>query len=823
MSISSVSNAAPSGIAPTIAIDNDSAREVKDAAGDNAIADENGYLEKHQHDHEDIDVLDMLRKRQSDSYRDLVLQIPARFNPVRKNYRKRVSFDTVNLEYDNDADLENPTESRLLEELAQEEAKRRSRFDNLNGYMFELERGRDRSLSPNRAASSYGNSPNATSPLRLLSPTLSPTRGMVVRSPRGSVFGRNSLYPTTPIITQPSCILTKTHKDFDALYKGKLPGMKPALPGRVIMVYISGRKHTWVALDWVLRNFVENGDTVVIVGVLGSVLQNLIRNRGLLPGKIIAQTPKMRYKLRSHPQYTKIITRNILNYAFQILNPHAIVRVMADMTAGKTKEVLKAMYLLYTPNIVVTGGKISTTVGAPLRSWTSSKLTDRLVKNFPLPVIVVPALTMGYFEENLKKELESRDFNEQDEEKAQIPRKKSVKKLITDSQGNLLPCIRPESSSVNDCNEKDDNDQNSYSSSSSSDDEEANGSIDDNSSLYDGRLLPRLDEDALSKHLQAKVSQCAHSINGDDSRSGKSITSRSKRSSFSSRSKRSSMSSRSRKGENSSAFSQSESESESEPESDDSGYSDRSSIASSGSYDSFKVISDLYLDYKDDINEVLHKTEQKPLTADTLITQIKAISDMSAQLCREFKEVNPSFSGKGSKLAREITGSNKFGEVPFKTKSLLEPVQPKPKLVNSTTTPAYSFKELQRKMKQQQQFDQLQVSPPPEPSTSLTKKMSPPQITISEVSPVRSPSPKTAAPKAGSLKFADSVSSTRPRKSIYSTTSKLTKALSHEIDTDNRFTLEPSKSHPDLTVVHNQSVSPDKEKKKKKRLLKFWK
>lgn len=37
-------------------------------------------------------------------------------------------------------------------------------------------------------------------------------------------------------------------------------------------------------------------------------------------------------------------------------------------------------------------------MGAPLRSWQSSKLTDRIIKNFPLPVIAVPAVNMCQFE-----------------------------------------------------------------------------------------------------------------------------------------------------------------------------------------------------------------------------------------------------------------------------------------------------------------------------------------------------------------------------------------------------------------------------------------
>lgn len=101
-----------------------------------------------------------------------------------------------------------------------------------------------------------------------------------------------------------------------------------------------------------------------------------------------------------------------MDYILQVINPDVIARVTVELVSGRTKEVLKDMYRLYEPNIVCTGTKPNKTFGAPLRSWHSSKLTDRLVKNFPLPVIVVPAVNMCNFEYSLQSKINGTSMEE---------------------------------------------------------------------------------------------------------------------------------------------------------------------------------------------------------------------------------------------------------------------------------------------------------------------------------------------------------------------------------------------------------------------------
>lgn len=205
-------------------------------------------------------------------------------------------------------------------------------------------------------------------------------------------------YPTRPIITHDACTLNKVHRDFDSLYMGKL-GRKPTMPGRTMMIYISGRRSSWVAIDWCIRKLLEDGDTIVVAA---SIDEEMLREA---PSSLnVARTAD-----------------NILRYILAILNPNLIVRISVEIGRGHTKDILKELYKLYLPSLVITSALPK--AAAVARSWVSSRLTDRLVKNFPVPVLVVPAGNMDEFElrlfakinlrfEKMRKELRTRSIND---------------------------------------------------------------------------------------------------------------------------------------------------------------------------------------------------------------------------------------------------------------------------------------------------------------------------------------------------------------------------------------------------------------------------
>ncbi|ANZ76252.1 BA75_02651T0 [Komagataella pastoris] len=324
------------------------------------------------------------RSRHRAAIRSVIKKTDHKSDNSNEKFRTRVSFDTVNLQY-SDA---NAMDSRSDDEDEYNYISTARNAQLLGGWTDTLDSSR-RGRSLSKASAGGRNS----SPLAM-SPSHSPMRASPQRrihSPAplsrggpGLFGGFRRDYPTSPIIEHDSCTLTKIHKDWELLYAGKLPNKKPALPNRVILVYASGRRHTWVAIDWCLRSLLQDGDEVVIAAAVN-------------PDHHIPNRLHKRHNVsKTGPQYIKVVTGNLMKYIISVLNPRKIVKISVELAVGSTKEVLRDMLQLYQPNLAVISAlpnKISA-----LRSWKSSRLTDRMVKNYPIPTIIVPAANMDDFE-----------------------------------------------------------------------------------------------------------------------------------------------------------------------------------------------------------------------------------------------------------------------------------------------------------------------------------------------------------------------------------------------------------------------------------------
>lgn len=348
------------------------------------------------------DLLNKLTNQQSTNYRFIKFDTNSKTHKdVKPLYKKQVAFDDVNILYDDD-EIPDPDDD----------------------YGWEIYKRNHGNLRP---ASTYirGRQPSSIGE-RISSPIVSPTRRNAYEELDSSELAELKRlekqvihYPTTPITTRRFCSITQRHKLYEPLYNLKLLPMTPVLPHRTILVYISARQHTWVALDWMLSKFIENGDKIIVCATLDPDVLEYERNRAARRGQLsLSRSPSRgpdpleRFKLRNEPDNVSKIAANLMDYILEVINPDVITRVTVELVAGRTKEVLKDMYRLYEPNIVCTGTKPNKAFGAPLRSWHSSKLTDRLVKNFPLPVIVVPAVNMCDFEYSLQSRINGTSMKE---------------------------------------------------------------------------------------------------------------------------------------------------------------------------------------------------------------------------------------------------------------------------------------------------------------------------------------------------------------------------------------------------------------------------
>lgn len=616
------------------------------------------------------DLLEQVTKRLNDDYR--FVRFPGR--PGSTNYEQRVSFDTI--------DVQAADDDPLLD-FSDDDA-----YTSMRNLINDLDPGRARGRGRELLV------PSGPSPVR--SPSLSPTRMLSpIRGMDMLAFFKSQIpYPTRPLITHRGCMFTRMHKDFEKLYLGEL-ATRPVLPRRVILVYISGRKHTWVSLDWILGKFIENGDTVIVVSAINHRLAAPASRLTKYPSpqRYIPRAPKVRQRQRNRPEFIKEIASDIMDYCTRVVNPEVIAKITVEIAEGKTKDVLRDMYKLYEPNIFTSGSKVNPRNSAPLKSWLSSRLTDRMVKNFPLPVIVVPALNMGPFEETLQ---------------------------------NATPMSASSSAS-------------------------------------------KAQSDSSHKSHQSEVS---HPHSGDVSTKMSIIRDQADDADDSDMGSLSSGSVRSD--------------------------SSAGSTGSSRSWTSFDEIAELYDAYREDLRNNIGVLVKKEHNNQFYANFAKVISDKSLQFCDDIRGVNPDFKGKGAVLARAITGSNSFGNVPYKTKSLLAPVgESKPARSGS---PSMSYSELKRSL---------------QAKSALGAGASVPQITVEGTSPL-SLSPALTRPSA--LKFQDPDVPPK-RRGTSLKTKKLTKFLSYEDLSSSRLNIEPSKSHPDIRGV----MSGESEKKKKKKKKSFWK
>lgn len=335
---------------------------------------------------------------------------------IDNHFSNSVSFDTVNLKFSDD--LNNYPLSSFSDEDDYYCGEDNENFDNGNNTL-QLSPIRKNSLNNpfddiNRGRSKMGVSINARTPSRSPSRSLSPrarsplpTQYDMVTEKEESMKNFFSLkYPTSPIITHDACTLTRTHKLFDDMYAGRLKAVEPKLNNRVVMCYISGRKHTWVGIDWATNELLEDGDTLVIVASIKNPGRSLSRFQRRNSDIISVSNNVSENLIRNSPEYAQNVTNNIMKYVLSLINPDRVIKITVELAIGSTKDVFQDMFELYQPSLVIIGAKPGR--AAPTRSWATKRLSDRIVKTSPVPTIIISPINMGLFENKLFKTLDKR-------------------------------------------------------------------------------------------------------------------------------------------------------------------------------------------------------------------------------------------------------------------------------------------------------------------------------------------------------------------------------------------------------------------------------
>lgn len=206
---------------------------------------------------------------------------------------------------------------------------------------------------------------------------------------------------------------------------------------RTVLCHISGRRHTWVSLDWLLRSFVRDLDHIVVIANLPrmsrrnrsrsrsrsrsvarrskSVGPTELRNsRGQLMHRTMSAGQGVDENEVQHQTFVEWSSgyevqriretlNNILEYVTFLLPPQKAIKVTVEIVVGKTKRVLIDAMNVYSPDLTISSS-LRWKDADNLVVWKSKNLTDKLSQEFPIPVIIVPVKRMNHFEKKLQQE-----------------------------------------------------------------------------------------------------------------------------------------------------------------------------------------------------------------------------------------------------------------------------------------------------------------------------------------------------------------------------------------------------------------------------------
>ncbi|QID85398.1 hypothetical protein GRS66_007973 [Saccharomyces pastorianus] len=164
---------------------------------------------------------------------------------------------------------------------------------------------------------------------------------------------------------------------------------------KTILCYISGRRHTWVALDWTLCKIAQDMDHIVVLTTLPRLICNKKKGRkGDTEWASGYQKESIDRKLS-----------DIFEYILQLLKAvKASVKVTLEIVIGKTKKSLVDAINVYTPDFLVIA-TLKHERNEKLIIYKSKKLADVFAVSFPIPVLIVPSKRMYSFELNLQRKM----------------------------------------------------------------------------------------------------------------------------------------------------------------------------------------------------------------------------------------------------------------------------------------------------------------------------------------------------------------------------------------------------------------------------------
>lgn len=208
---------------------------------------------------------------------------------------------------------------------------------------------------------------------------------------------------------------------------------------RVVLCHISGKRHTWVGLDWTIKRLSNDGDHIVVLAHIPRMISSrrLITsasasrsrsrtrsrsrdvnrkayNKGDYEASAFSLGQDNNENLNKHEDFVEWASgysqedvettmENIFDYIANILPEERSVKITVEVVVGAALHTIIDATNAYQPDLMV-ASTLRWERTDNLVLWKSNLLIDKLATVFPLPLFVVPARRMFLFEHGLEEE-----------------------------------------------------------------------------------------------------------------------------------------------------------------------------------------------------------------------------------------------------------------------------------------------------------------------------------------------------------------------------------------------------------------------------------
>lgn len=206
---------------------------------------------------------------------------------------------------------------------------------------------------------------------------------------------------------------------------------------RTVLVHISGRRHTWVALDWAINQLANDTDYIVILTNIPERMtsdrrRSLSRSRSRSASR---SRSRSRSRMRSLSRNREIragtgddviyddydpsddiwcdgytvgevnaLLQRLIDYCTIIMGDRK-VKLTIEIVVGSTSKVLINSLNAYAPDFFVIGTPVDRDGSNNVVIHRCRHLSPIVMQNFPIPLFVVAARKMGWFELRLQREI----------------------------------------------------------------------------------------------------------------------------------------------------------------------------------------------------------------------------------------------------------------------------------------------------------------------------------------------------------------------------------------------------------------------------------